>query len=96
LARDQQEVAETFAGRTLLAAEDRFRTGTWVDRDGAAPRLVGAVATFDCRLDRIVDFTTHLILIGQVVGTTVDESAALPLVYLDGRFTTTANAAQPG
>lgn len=104
LARDHQHVAETFAGRTGLAGGDRFRVGSWIDRAPGAPRLAGAVACFDCILDRAVEVTTHIILIGKVAETIVGSPEASPLVYVDGGFTTTAlrgvppedNAAQRG
>ncbi|MBL0372809.1 flavin reductase family protein [Rhizobium sp. KVB221] len=89
LARDQQSVAETFAGRTELSATDRFQVGGWSDAQTGAPVLEGAIASFDCELEQAVDFATHVILIGRVQKTVSDNSAAEPLVYVGGAFTTT-------
>ena len=89
LARDQQPVAETFAGRTALAAADRFQVGGWSDAHTGAPVLDGAIASFDCALEQAVDFATHVILIGRVQKTISDNRDAEPLVYVGGTFTTT-------
>ena len=70
LSHAQEAIARTFAGQTDLAAEDRFCVGEW--------------ETFECRLESIVDHTTHIILIGQVVATVLGNGHSL--VYLDGSF----------
>jgi len=93
LARDQQDVAETFAGRTTLAAADRFQVGDWADAETGAPVLDGAIASFDCELEQAVDFATHVILIGRVRKTVSANSNSEPLVYVSGIFTTTQSTA---
>ncbi|MCB1444918.1 MAG: flavin reductase family protein [Rhizobiaceae bacterium] len=93
LAKAQQPVAETFAGRTALTGAERFRVGDWQDCETGAPVLEGAIASFDCELEQAVDFATHVILIGRVRRTLNDNSGAEPLVYVDGGFTTTQSAA---
>jgi flavin reductase (NADH)/flavin reductase len=92
LARGQQPVAETFAGRTALAAAERFRIGDWADHETGAPVLEGAIASFDCDLEQAVEFATHVILIGRVRKTVSDNAGAEPLVYVGGGFTTTQAA----
>lgn len=92
LTRDQQAVAETFAGRTALSAADRFQVGAWDDGKTGAPILDGALASFDCRLEQAVEFATHVILIGQVLETHAAPEGAEPLVYVGGAFTTTLAA----
>lgn len=93
LTREQQAVAETFAGRTTLAAADRFQIGDWSDHETGAPVLEGPIASFDCDLEQAVDFATHVILIGRVRKTMSRNSDAEPLVYVGGAFTTTHSAA---
>lgn len=90
LSRGQQPVAETFAGRSDLAAEDRFRSGRWLPGETGSPVLDGALASFDCQLERAVEFATHVILIGRVVRTRLGRPDDEPLLYMDGGFTTTA------
>lgn len=89
LARQHQEVAETFAGRKGLVGGDRFKVGLWTEHAPGAPRLAGAIACFDCTLDRSVEVATHVILIGTVAETILGPHGASPLVYVDGGFTTT-------
>jgi flavin reductase (NADH)/flavin reductase len=93
LAREQQQVAETFAGRSELAGADRFQVGEWADAETGAPVLDGAIASFDCDLEQAVDFATHVILIGRVRKTVGGDGQSEPLVYVGGSFTTTQSAA---
>lgn len=93
LAKAQQPVAETFAGRSALAGSERFQVGDWQDADTGAPVLEGAIASFDCDLEQAVDFATHVILIGRVRKTVSANPDAEPLVYVGGAFTTTQSAA---
>ena len=93
LAKAQQPVAETFAGRSALAGAERFQIGAWQDADTGAPILDGAIASFDCDLEQAVDFATHVILIGRVRKTVSDNPDAEPLVYVGGAFTATQSAA---
>jgi flavin reductase (NADH)/flavin reductase len=93
LAKAQQPVAETFAGRSALAGAERFQVGDWQDADTGAPVLDGAIASFDCELEKAVDFATHVVLIGRVRRTVSDNPDAEPLVYVGGAFTTTQSAA---
>lgn len=92
LTREQTHVAETFAGRTDLSAGDRFQIGEWSDHQTGAPVLEHAIASFDCELDRAVEFATHVILIGHVKKTVLGPENTEPLRYVDGNFTTTAPA----
>jgi flavin reductase (DIM6/NTAB) family NADH-FMN oxidoreductase RutF len=51
--------------------------------------LADALAAFDCQLERLVDRTTHRVLIGRVVGNVLGDARVMPLVGCDGRFATT-------
>lgn len=90
LARAQRDVAEAFAGRTGHIGEDRFQIGDWGALDSGAPALRGAIASFDCRLERNVEFASHLVLVGEVGRTILGAKDAEPLIYFDGAFTTSA------
>ena len=84
LSHTQEAIARTFAGQTDLAAGDRFSVGEWETGTTGVPIARGTLASFECRLERIVDHTTHVILIGQVVATVLGDGHSL--VYLDGNF----------
>ncbi len=48
--------------------------------------MLGAVAHFECRLERIEPAFTHSIVIGLIRETVLDPSAGEPLLYHDRRF----------
>jgi flavin reductase (DIM6/NTAB) family NADH-FMN oxidoreductase RutF len=48
------------------------------------PIARGALAAFECRLEKIVEHTTHIVPIGEVVETVLGDGNSL--VYLDGGF----------
>lgn len=93
LSSAQHAVAEAFAGRSGHVAEDRFAVGEWAEQESGAPALRDAIAAFDCRLERSVDFASHVVLVGEVVRTLVGPTDTDPLLYFDGAFTTTASPA---
>lgn len=84
LSHAQEDVARAFAGQTALSGGDRFMVGDWAAGRTGAPIARGALACFECRLERLVDHATHAILIGEVVDTVVGNGHSL--VYLDGGF----------
>lgn len=94
LSEAQRPVAETFAGRTGHAREDRFAFGDWRIAETGAPVLEEASVSFDCRLAEIHEFGTHMILIGEVVSTRCTDEEIAPLIYGDGVFLTARHATE--
>lgn len=85
LHRDQEHMARMFADASLR--ELRFASGWHLDAAGP-PRLPDAQASLLCRrIDHHV-FGTHSIFIG-VVEDVIVRSEVEPLVYLDGRYSST-------
>jgi flavin reductase (NADH)/flavin reductase len=84
LSHAQETIARTFAGQTGLEAGERFSVGDWETRRTGVPVARGALAAFECRLENIVEHTTHIVLIGEVVETVLGDGHSL--VYLDGGF----------
>ncbi|ODT13917.1 MAG: hypothetical protein ABS57_17195 [Mesorhizobium sp. SCN 65-12] len=84
LSHSQESIARTFAGHTPLAGADRFSSGDWRAGRTGAPVVAGALASFECRLGKLIEHTTHVILIGEVVETAIGDGDSL--VYLDGSF----------
>ena len=78
LAEPQLNVAKVFAGRDE-DRERRFKAGGWSTLKTGAPTLVGALASFDCRVVSAPQVGTHFVFIGLVVATHVTEGA--PLLY---------------
>lgn len=84
LSHTQEAVARAFAGQMSLAAGERFTIGDWGLGTSGVPICRDALASFECRLARAVEHTTHVILIGEVVATALGSGQAL--VYLGGNF----------
>lgn len=70
LAADQENLSSLFGGKTPIDA--RFAAGEWTTRETGAPLLVGALASFDCRIRTIHDGGTHDILICDVMDTVIN------------------------
>jgi flavin reductase (DIM6/NTAB) family NADH-FMN oxidoreductase RutF len=85
LARDQQAIAECFAGKLGVSGEQRFAGAPWERFGTGAPVLQGALASLDCLLHEQHAFTTHSIFIGRVVGGAF-RAEAEPLLYFRGDY----------
>jgi flavin reductase len=78
-------VANTFAGRTKIAREERFNTGDWSTLATGSPVLQSAVVAFDCRAIEIKAVASHDIYFGVVEA--VHSGAPGPaLVYHDRAY----------
>ena len=82
---DQQEIAESFAGKTGVFGEGRFSDADWDVLSTGAPVLTGALACLDCRLLECHRFATHSIFIGSVVAGSFRKNAK-PLLYYRGDY----------
>ncbi len=80
LADDQMEISNRFAAMI----EDRFKDVSWQKGQTGAPLLDGALATFDCKVEQIVEGGDHVILIGRVLSVAKREGA--PLLYHEGAY----------
>lgn len=64
LSAGQRDISGTFAGP--MDMYERFTVGHWTTLATGAPALEEAVASFDCRIDRIVEVGTHSVMFGVV------------------------------
>lgn len=71
LAADQQELSALFGGKTPI--DVRFAAGEWKTLETGSPVLVGALASFDCRIRAVHDGGTHDILICDVIESVVTD-----------------------
>ncbi len=76
------DLSRALAGEGGLSVEDRFALGSWCDLETGAPVLEDALASFDCRLVKSVEFGTHTILIGKVAALQIGNGGR-PLLYHD-------------
>lgn len=66
LGAGQEDISAVFAGQTGQRGDERFAVGTWRVLDTGAPVLLGAIASFDCRIVRAVEVGTHSVLFCEV------------------------------
>lgn len=90
LSRSQEEISRACGGS--LKGEERFALGEWIDGTNGVPVLAGAQASIVCKNEVSVSYGTHGIFIGRVLQT-FHHGDVDPLVYIDGRYTTTLPAA---
>lgn len=83
LSRDQQDVSAVFG--SSAARDVRFATGTWGTDINGSPMLDGAQCNLSCRIDSMMLYGTHSIVIARVEAARLSD-AIDPLIYLDGRY----------
>jgi flavin reductase len=65
LAAGHEELSALFAGRTD-DMDERFAEGSWSVLQTGAPVLADAIASFDCRIGRVVEVGTHSVFFCEV------------------------------
>jgi flavin reductase (DIM6/NTAB) family NADH-FMN oxidoreductase RutF len=84
LRRDQQAVADRFAGRGGVAGAARYAEAAWAPLVTGALALEGALASIDCELEDAFERHSHALLLGRVSAITLGHGEAL--LYGDGRY----------
>ena len=79
LSTRQRHVADTFAGRPARGEPYDFADALWTRGATGAPRLLDAISTFDCVLEKAYDAGSHTIFLGRVVA--ANEGGGSPLLY---------------
>ena len=86
LAGEQEDVARVFAGMVEgVQGEDRFNTGSWTTLVSGAPVLENTLSSFDCRVIKMFDESTHHAFLCEVLAVR-ERSDGEALVYLNGAF----------
>ncbi|MGF1502460.1 MAG: flavin reductase family protein [Paracoccaceae bacterium] len=80
LAAGQEDTAKRFAQR----GADKFGPTPWQEGARGAPLIDGSLARFDCAMHQRFAAGDHDILMGRVIGFSVDDGAAL--LYHRGAF----------
>ena len=83
LAAGHEDLSNLFGGRTPGA--ERFASAEWKISATGAPMLVGAVASFDCRIVKTVEVGTHDVLFCEVIGLS-EGGANEGLFYFSRRY----------
>ncbi|WP_298281532.1 flavin reductase family protein [Acidocella sp.] len=86
LADDQEDIARAFAGMMKdVHGPARFGFGDWGTAASGAPVLVNALTTFDTRVIKLYDESTHYAALCEVLATR-ERVEAKPLLYFNGGF----------
>jgi flavin reductase (DIM6/NTAB) family NADH-FMN oxidoreductase RutF len=80
LSEQQQETSNRFAAR----GENRFHKTPWHAGKSGAPLIDGALATFDCEVEQIVEAGDHAIFIARVRAVAFDDGQ--PLLYFGSSY----------
>jgi flavin reductase (DIM6/NTAB) family NADH-FMN oxidoreductase RutF len=80
LSLEQQHHSRHFA----KAAADKFRSIECRPGLGGCPLLAGALASFECRTERVVEVGDHSLFIGRVLRATYRDGA--PLLFHAGSY----------
>ncbi len=89
LASDQVRQAQVFAGMdSSLLGVTRFIEGSWSNGSNGSPLLDGALASFDCVLDHVVERSTHVVAFGLISDARFRGDSAEPLLYHRRMFQT--------
>jgi len=80
LTEAQRELSVVFAAKP----EGRFEGVGWTPGQTGAPLLAGALATMECRLERVLNAGDHAVVFGEVVRARVH--GGRPLLYFDRAY----------
>lgn len=82
LSQDQEALSRYFAGSWELRTPPEFR---FLAADGG-PRLVGALASVGCAVERVVEAGDHVVVLGRVIALHESEQSGEPLLFFGGRY----------
>ena len=82
LAFGEEQIADTFAGRTGIKGGERFNIGEWMTLATGSPVLASAVVAFDCRTIEAKSVASHYVIYGAVEDVRLGPTAEA-LVYHD-------------
>ncbi len=86
LAGEQEDVAKAFAGMIEgVHGDARFEHGDWSPLVTGAPVLGNTLSSFDCRVIKLFDESTHNAFLCEVLSVR-ERSDGQALVYLNGAF----------
>ncbi len=80
LREDQAHVSDSFAGRSGAQGSAKFDCTRWTTQVTGAPRVMDALAAFDCRVTASERVGSHWVVFGAVLDIHVAGTGA-PLIY---------------
>jgi len=83
LDRRHQNVSNAFGSSSLRA--ERFRDGGWQLSERGVPVMAEAIASIECDVGKLVEYGSHIIVIGEVHHVRIGEGVD-PLIYCNGKY----------
>ena len=83
LDRRHQNVSNAFGSSSLRA--ERFRDGGWQLSERGVPVMAEAIASIECDVGKLVEYGSHIIVIGEVRQVRIGEGVD-PLIYCNGKY----------
>ena len=74
---DDSAMARRFAGMSGVTGDDKFALGDWRPDGRGVPLLSDALLGLSCKVTKATEAGSHCIFIGQIVGISQQEGAAL-------------------
>lgn len=94
LTADQQQLSAVFAGFTQRRFEERFDDAVWTSLRTGAPVLEGALASFDCRVQNVMEAGTHSIFMCAVIEVAMKDHGE-GLVYFRRKYHSLSSLGHP-
>jgi len=85
LAAGHRDLADRFAGRHGVSGAARYAGADWIELVTGAPLLADALAAIDCKVDSVIDWNTHALVIGRVEAVRLHDGPQA-LVYWRGAY----------
>ena len=85
LSRDQVDIADRFAGKDALTADDRFQGLTLFSLLSGTPLLMDSLAQLDCRVVHRYPMQNSTLYVGQVLACRLGKEGQ-PLQYLNRAY----------
>ena len=86
LSEKQIDISNIFAGREMPASKNKFDLVEWSAGKFNQPIITGSVASFECKVSKIVDGETHNIFIGNVISIFDDPGVEESLIYCKQKY----------
>lgn len=84
LSRAQQEIARRFASKEKR--DERFAIGAWTALSTGAPVLDDCLVSFDCVIDKSIQYGTHEIFLCGIQNIRMSEAFEPALIYINGSY----------
>jgi len=89
LTQQQSRESDVFAGRIKAADGNKFDLVDWYESELGQPVIENSLASFDCKVSKIVDGASHWVLFGLVADVHQQTDSIDSMVYCQRAYVTT-------